>query len=83
MHLNRARWIRAAFAAAFAVLAIHACRATPSEPERPWSVQLHLHGSFSEGEGSIDSHSWEARDVGCEVLWWSDHDFRMTTYQHV
>jgi hypothetical protein len=46
-------------------------------------VQLHLHGSFSEGEGSIDSHSFEARDVGCDVLWWSDHDFRITTYQHV
>jgi hypothetical protein len=46
-------------------------------------VQLHVHGSFSEGEGSIDSHSWEARDVGCDVVWWSDHDFRLTTYQHV
>jgi hypothetical protein len=46
-------------------------------------VQLHLHGSFSEGEGSLDSHSWEAKDVGCDALWWSDHDFRMTTYQHV
>jgi len=42
-----------------------------------------VHGSFSEGEGSIDSHSWEARDVGCDVVWWSDHDFRLTTYQHV
>jgi hypothetical protein len=51
--------------------------------ERAYSVQLHLHGSFSEGEGSLDSHAFEARALGCDVLWWSDHDFRITTYQHV
>lgn len=49
---------------------------------RPYSVQLHVHGSFSEGLGSIDSHSYEARDVGAEVIWWSDHDFRITSYHH-
>jgi hypothetical protein len=82
--LTRASWIRAALAAAFAALAVHACRdAGDAGSERAWSVQLHVHGSFSEGEGSIDSHSWEARDVGCDVVWWSDHDFRLTTYQHV
>ena len=31
-----------------------------SEGASWWSVQLHVHGSFSEGVGSIDSHSWEA-----------------------
>jgi len=46
-------------------------------------VQLHLHGPFSEGQGSIDSHDWEASDVGCDVLWWSEHDFRLTGYQQV
>ncbi len=51
--------------------------------ERAYSVQLHLHGSFSEGEGSLDSHGFEASDLGCDVLWWSDHDFRITTYEHV
>ncbi len=51
--------------------------------ERAWSVQLHLHGSFSEGMGSLDSHGFEASDVGADVLWWSDHDFRITSYRHV
>lgn len=51
--------------------------------EHAYSVQMHLHGSFSEGEGSLDSHGFEASDLGCDVLWWSDHDFRITTYEHV
>ena len=51
--------------------------------ERPYSVQMHVHGSFSEGVGSIDSHSYEATDVGADVIWWSDHDFRITGYGHV
>lgn len=51
--------------------------------EQAYSVQMHVHGSFSEGIGSIDSHSHEATDVGADVLWWSDHDFRITSYGHV
>src|SRR4051812_26127850 len=56
----------------------------PSRPAavRPWSVQLHVHGSFSEGVASIDSHSWEAEGVGADVIWWSDHDFRIASFHH-
>jgi len=50
--------------------------------EKPYSVQMHVHGSFSEGAGSVDSHSYEASDLGLDVLWWSDHDFRITSYRH-
>jgi len=56
---------------------------TAPSGERAWSVQMHVHGSFSEGVGSIDSHSHEATDVGADVIWWSDHDFRITSYGHV
>ena len=49
---------------------------------RAWSVQLHVHSSYSEGVGSIDSHSHEATDVGADAIWWSDHDFRVTSYHH-
>jgi hypothetical protein len=56
----------------------------PDEPEppslHPWSVQLHVHGSFSEGLASMESHSYEATDVGLDAIWWSDHDWRLTTY---
>ena len=66
------------------------CGGGESEPEpvepapapRPWSVQLHVHGSFSEGLGSIDSASHAARAVGLDALWWSDHDWRIAG-QHV
>ncbi|HEY8515809.1 MAG TPA: hypothetical protein VIS07_09890 [Candidatus Binatia bacterium] len=57
--------------------------ASAEDGERPYSVQLHVHGSFSEGIGSIDSHSYEATDVGADVIWWSDHDFRIATWGHV
>jgi hypothetical protein len=43
---------------------------------------MHVHGSFSEGAGSVDSHSYEASDLGLDVLWWSDHDFRITSNRH-
>jgi hypothetical protein len=52
-----------------------------ADGERPWSVQLHVHGSFSEMTGSIDSHTFEAAELGLDVLWWSDHDFRITSYR--
>ncbi len=83
------RWIRWLLLVAGLAAAMHACRrdardgARAASTERAHSVQLHLHGSFSEGKGSIDSHSYEAQDVGCDVLWWSDHDFRILTYEHV
>lgn len=51
--------------------------------ERPWAVQLHLHGPASEGQGSVDSHSREAELVGADVLWWSEHDWRAASYRHV
>src|SRR6185436_3651171 len=73
------RWFRLAFLAAGLALAVHACRHDPAA-KRAYSVQLHLHGPFSEGDGSIDSHSFEASDVGCDVVWWSEHDFRLLDY---
>src|SRR5262245_29046256 len=73
------RWFRPLFLVLGFALAVHACRRGAAEP-RAYSVQLHLHGPFSEGAGSIDSHSYEASEVGCDVLWWSEHDFRLLNY---
>ena len=72
----RARWARLVALAAWSALVVHACR--EGERLEAYSVQLHVHGSFSEGLGSMDSHSFEAAALGLDVLWWSDHDFRMT-----
>ena len=78
-------WSRLLALATGLALAAFACsRGAPrGGADGVYSVQLHLHGSFSEGQGSIDSHSYEAQDVGCDVLWWSDHDFRIASYECV
>ena len=55
----------------------------PSFEGEAFSCQLHVHGPFSEGIGSIDSHTYEAARLGLDVLWWSDHDFRAASYNHV
>lgn len=40
-----------------------------------WSVQLHIHGSLSEGTGSMSHQIDQAREHGLDVLWWTDHDY--------
>lgn len=43
----------------------------------PVTMAMHLHGSFSEGTASMDSHLHQAQRLGVDVLWWTDHDFRI------
>jgi hypothetical protein len=78
---------RLALVAAFTLLlslaaGIRQERRTPILVERPYSVQMHVHGSFSEGIGSIDSHTAESERAGLDALWWSDHDWRIEGYRH-
>ncbi|MQA85780.1 MAG: hypothetical protein GEV03_14455 [Streptosporangiales bacterium] len=46
----------------------------------PITMAMHLHGSFSEGAGSMEAHLSEARRLGVDVLWWTDHDFRVAAH---
>lgn len=41
-------------------------------------MAMHLHSSFSEGVASYDAHLHQARRLGLDVCWWTDHDFRQT-----
>ena len=43
----------------------------------PVTMAMHLHGSFSEGTASMDAHLHQAQGLGVDVLWWTDHDFRV------
>ena len=43
----------------------------------PVTMAMHLHGSFSEGSASMHAHLQQAQRVGVDVLWWTDHDFRV------
>lgn len=51
---------------------------------RYYPVQLHLHGSMSEGDGSMRGHNAEARELGTvDALWWTDHAWRIAGHGHV
>ncbi|MFN8180067.1 MAG: T9SS type A sorting domain-containing protein [bacterium] len=50
--------------------------------ETPISVQLHIHGSLSEQNGSMEWHAEKAHEVGCNVIWWTDHDWRTDVYHY-
>jgi len=44
---------------------------------QPVSMAMHVHSSFSEQSGSMDSHLYQALRNRVDVLWWTDHDHRM------
>ncbi|MFC2076314.1 CehA/McbA family metallohydrolase [candidate division KSB1 bacterium] len=49
----------------------------------PFSTQLHLHGSGSEANGSIRAANRRAAELGIDVLFWTDHDFRVSFWSYV
>ncbi len=46
--------------------------------EDPLSMQLHIHGSLSEYDGSMYCHHQQALIHGVDLVWWSDHDNLIT-----
>ncbi|MEW2329772.1 hypothetical protein AB0880_18400 [Micromonospora chersina] len=49
---------------------------------RPISMAMHLHASFSEGVASYAAHLDQARRNAVDVVWWTDHDFRVAAHDH-
>lgn len=47
---------------------------------RPYSMAMHIHSSFSEGDASMESHLADAKSNNVDVLWWTEHDWRMMGY---
>jgi len=45
-------------------------------------MDLHLHGSMSEGFGTMQSHTAQAEAAGFDGLWWTDHMGRQTLEAH-
>jgi hypothetical protein len=41
-------------------------------------MAMHIHSSFSEQYGSMDSHLLQAHANAVDVLWWTEHDYRMS-----
>lgn len=48
----------------------------------PIAMAMHIHASFSEGTASYEAHLAQARAHGVEVIWWTDHDFRVAAHGH-
>jgi hypothetical protein len=80
----------AAGVAATGAFALAGCTGQPSEPPRrsvtrdtaidgltAYSMATHVHSSFSEMNGSMDSQLFQATKNSVDVLWWTEHDQRM------
>jgi hypothetical protein len=48
-----------------------------------YSAQMHLHGSMSEGAGSMRGANQRGLEAGVDVLWWTDHDWRMSYHTYI
>jgi hypothetical protein len=46
-------------------------------------MAMHLHASFSEGIGSMGGHLSQALATGVDVVWWTEHDWRMQSRGYV
>ena len=51
--------------------------------ETTHSVALHMHGSMSEQYGSMEWHTDLADSLGIDVIWWTDHDWRLSLWRHM
>jgi hypothetical protein len=80
--LTRRRFIAlgagAAAGALVPVLAPEAEAVAELDAALPFSMAMHIHSSFSEGWASMSQHLDQATKNGVKVIWWSDHDFRMS-----
>jgi hypothetical protein len=76
-------WIRLSLPIGLATVLFFSVR-VGSQPAalRPVSVQMHVHASMSEGPGSWRAANVHAKKIGLDVLWWSDHDWRMAYHTY-
>ncbi len=82
MKLSSRYWIRLMLPVGMAVM--YFAVKVHSEPAslKPFSVQMHLHGSMSEGPGSMRGANVQAKKIGLDVLWWTDHDWRIAYHSY-
>ena len=69
-------------AAARATSLANAAPATAEVKLQPVSMAMHIHGPFSEGIASFGAHLDQARRNDVDVIWWTDHDFRVAAHDH-
>jgi len=47
---------------------------------RDYAMAMHIHSSFSEGKGSMQAQLSEATANNVDVVWWTEHDWRMNAH---
>jgi hypothetical protein len=47
---------------------------------RAYRMAMHVHASFSEGRASMHAQADEATANGLDVIWWTEHDWRMSAH---
>ncbi|MHC4837829.1 MAG: hypothetical protein ACYTF3_06545, partial [Planctomycetota bacterium] len=69
---------------ALVAVGLGAWTAGGSTPGSPYLLQLHMHGSLSEGSGTMANHIRQAELHGYDGIWWTDHAGRQNPswYQH-
>jgi hypothetical protein len=50
---------------------------------KPVRNAMHVHASWSEGNGSWESQFAQAAAIGTDVLWMTDHDFRAVAFNYL
>ena len=60
----------------------HSAQGSVVSGTNPYSMAMHIHSSFSEQAGSMDSHLAQAMQNAVNVLWWTDHDHRMQAFDY-
>jgi len=46
----------------------------------PYCMAMHVHACWSEGPGSMEAQLTQAVRSGVDVVWWTEHDQRMTAH---
>jgi len=78
IHGTAAAGAAAALLRKFPRLPLHSpARAVAADGRSAYSMAMHVHSSFSEQSGSMDSQLFQAAANSVDVLWWTDHDQRM------
>ena len=54
--------------------------AAAADGPSPLTCALHVHSSFSEGDGSMEAQLAMAAGAGVDVLWFTDHDWRLSQF---
>ena len=80
-HVSRRSLLLSAAATPAAAMMAAPLGAKPRPPQVDgtyYSMGMHIHSSFSERWGSMHAHLDQAQQTGIDVIWWTDHDTKMS-----